>query len=62
MNIQKMYAVGKVIYVDMDKYQRANRRLSLRDKFGNELLEQGGVCKELICATKALSIKAYERS
>lgn len=65
MNLQKMYAVGQVIYVDMDRYQKAKRRLCLRDKDGNELTEgrnAGGVLKEFICATKELSLIAYEGS
>jgi hypothetical protein len=55
-----MYAVGNVIYVDMNRYQRAKHRLCLRDKNGKELNPQYGVCKELICATKELSNRAYE--
>ena len=70
MNLQKMYALGRVIYVDMDTYQKRSQRLSLRDKSGNLLCDSpiaanrrksiGGVHKDNIAASKEKSLLIYE--
>jgi hypothetical protein len=70
MNLQKMYAIGQTIYVDMDTWHKRKTRLSLHDKHGNLLSDSkcsdqrrvaiGGVLKSNVAASRQKSLEVYE--
>jgi hypothetical protein len=72
MNLQKMYALGKKIYVDMDSFQKSRSHMAIRDKHGAcychkyplafKTSKATDVLKQHIAATKQQSIEAYENA